>query len=175
MTECLAVAPLSKIKRLAEQALSQCPIADMASNNQTRVIKDEELISLRRLLSSNGSLDFVALSQLSWEISEIDDKSLFDDDAERIGSAFRKNGATHFFVAKVSDLISQLESVTGYQFTSDRGGVEEFQGPSWHELNLEDCLLFSFPLFGVVLRSGIVAATFMAGEKTFVAIASGKS
>ncbi|EON12007.1 hypothetical protein C266_17566 [Pandoraea sp. SD6-2] len=144
----------------------------MTPSARVRTIDRDEATSLRRLLAADWTLDSAVLSQMSWKAIEIDDKALFDGDADRIGAAFRAVGAEHFYVVKVSELLPTSALIRGYEFPSTSAGIEAFQGADWFELNLDDCLLVTSPLRGVVLRPGTVTTTFIAGEKAFIDAAS---
>lgn len=144
----------------------------MVPIGKSMVVSEEILLKLRHLLTTKSALDVYKVAQLSWKIAKIDDKNLFGEDAERIGEAFKRTGTSNFYAVKIDDLLSPRRIVIGYRFDASGKGVEEFQGPLWHELNLDDCLLFSLPIVGVILRPGVVGVTAIAGEGRFVDIAS---
>ncbi|AOB31665.1 hypothetical protein AKI39_14655 [Bordetella sp. H567] len=130
-------------------------------------VPDEFLLDLRRLLRSDGMLDDVEVARRRWRVSRIDDKSIFGDDARRLANAFRSQRSCSFYVARVCDLLASAP-VTAYRFDATEGDVERFQGPSYYDTNLDDCLLFNIPVSCVVFRPGVVDTTIFAGDAGFI-------
>ncbi|RZT38364.1 hypothetical protein [Cupriavidus agavae] len=143
----------------------------MEQNNK-RILNTNEIQILLFFLQNNGQLNRTTINDKGWGIAELDDKALFDEDAENIGNAFAAGGAAEFFVAKIDDLVGASYPVESFAFSASLRGVEQFQTDPWLELNLEDCLFFSFPIFGLVYRPGWVKTTYVAGREDFVVRAS---
>ncbi|WP_342050072.1 MULTISPECIES: hypothetical protein [unclassified Cupriavidus] len=134
----------------------------------SRPVSGYELATLRSLLSKSGVLQHSVVRQRSWIVGEIDDKSLFGSDAENIGSAFRVAGISTFLVVSVTELLSTRSTVLAHEFMADKIGIEAFQSPDWYALNLDDCVLFTLPMTGIVVRPGEVDTTYIAGPEPFV-------
>jgi hypothetical protein len=131
-------------------------------------LEENSLVDVKRILLKNGRLDEAELGRRSWNVFCIDDKAIFEDDACRLGNAFKTQGASSFLVARVSDLLTGKRKIGVYRFEASEAGIEEFQGPSYREINLEDCLLFNLPITCVVFRPGGVDVTTFAGDIAFI-------
>lgn len=141
----------------------------MDQSNRAVWLDGDVLEEIRLLLSNDGELNAEEVERRSWFHCEIDDKSIFDDDASRLAKAFQLEGAMKFVAARVVDLLSASKSVRAYEFDASRSDIEAFQGPVWHEINLDDCLLFNLPVTCSVLRPGCVDKTIYTGSERFIA------
>ncbi|WP_354681548.1 hypothetical protein [Cupriavidus plantarum] len=142
--------------------------------NRSCPVSGYELAILRSFFSESGILQKSVMKQRSWIVGEIDDKSLFGNDAENIGFAFQGSENATFLVVSVTELLSNRSTVLAHEFTADKTGVETFQSPDWYALNLDDCVLFTLPMTGIVVRPGEVDITFIAGPQPFVNAALGR-
>ncbi|WEY37671.1 hypothetical protein [Paraburkholderia sp. SUR17] len=140
----------------------------MAQNERFVSVSGQELADMKRLLLPDGTLNSADAIDRSWVIGQIDDKSLFNKDAQNLAQAFREQNAKFFLVARVPDLLSSRDCITAYRFGATKEEIETFQGPDWFEANLEDCLLFCLPISCAVLRPGEVDKTEFAGSAKFV-------
>ncbi|AUT64962.1 hypothetical protein [Paraburkholderia terrae] len=131
-------------------------------------LQGADLAEVRKLLGMDGKLNAVEIAHRSWHVCSIDDKSIFDEDARRLANAFRSQYAKSFYVARVSEIMSTSNSVVAYQFEVNEDQIEAFQGPSYYEVNLDDCVLFNRPITCIVLRPGSVDSTDFAGNVDFI-------
>jgi hypothetical protein len=131
-------------------------------------LQDSDLSDVRKLLRKDGTFDDIEILRHSWSVCEIDDKSMFDEDAQNLATAFQLERATSFYVVRVCELLVPGAFVIAYRFDSTQDDIEALQGPAWFELNLADCLLFNLPLTCAVLRPGTVDATKFVGSAAFV-------
>jgi hypothetical protein len=132
-------------------------------------LQGNDLAEVRKMLRADGKLSDSEVARRSWSIYQIDDKAIFDEDACRLASAFRVEDADYFYVSRVCDLVSLKSPVVAYRFEATKAGIEAFQSPSWFEINLEDCLMFNFPVTCAALRPGSVDMTTFVGSAAFVA------
>jgi hypothetical protein len=137
------------------------------SNSRVDVL-GHDFVDVRKLLDADGELNDVEIARRSWFVYEIDDKSIFDEDARHLAEAFRSGGTVFFYVIRVCDLLTSTSQVVAYRFKSSQDDIENFQSPSWFEINLDDCLLLDIPVTCVVLRPGDVGATRFVGDAAFV-------
>ncbi len=126
------------------------------------------LVDIKKLLLESGDLDEIEVGRRSWSVFCIDDKAIFEHDAFRLENAFKTQGASSFWVARVSDLLTRKKKVSAYRFEVSKAGIEEFQRPFYSGINLEDCLLFNLPITCVVFRPGCVDVTKFAGDLEFI-------
>lgn len=140
----------------------------MARNERLVSVSGQELADVRRLLLPDGKLNSAEAIDRSWVIGQIDDKSLFDEDAQNLAQAFQEQNAKFFLVARVPDALSSRDCITTSRFGATKEEIETFQGPDWFEVNLEDCLLFCLPMSCAVLRPGEVDKTEFSGSAKFV-------
>lgn len=140
----------------------------MDRNSNLFKISGENLADLRKFLRADGGFSSAEVVRRLWRVFRIDDKSLFDDDARRLASAFQVQGSSSFWVARVSDIIAAKESVNVRRFEATQAGIEGFQGAEFVDINLDDCLLFNLPITCVVFRPGNVDVTIFSGDASFV-------
>jgi hypothetical protein len=131
--------------------------------------QDTDLVDVRKILGEDGLLDSAEVARHRWCVCEIDDKALFNEDARRLASAFRAENSDCFYVVHVCDLLRSEDPVVAYRFSATQEEIEAFQGSTWFEINLDDCLLFNLPFTCAVLRPGSVDATMFAGGAAFIA------
>lgn len=143
----------------------------MAKNRNHEL--NDALMKLKQYVAPEGHLIVSAIEARGWLVDTIDDKAIFDDDAKFISNALALDHSSHFFVVSVFDLFHE-ELPRTFPFTSNAEGVEKFQDEQWFELNLSDCIMFSPTLKGFILRPGVVADTYIVGEKEFVLTAIGQ-
>lgn len=137
--------------------------------NRRRVdLLGSALANVRKILRPDGKLNTAEISRRSWSVGEIDDKSIFDEDARRLAMAFQGERADFFYVVRVCDLLHSINCVSTYRFTATQDEIELFQSNLWHEINLDDCLMFNLPLTCAVLRPGNVDSTKFLGSLDFV-------
>lgn len=141
----------------------------MDQSNRRIDLLGPDLFEVRQILDKDGELNDVEIARRSWFVCEIDDKSIFDEDARRLARAFRDERADSFYVVRVCDLLISIGSVMAYRFETTQDEIEKFQGPLWFEMNLDDCLMFNLPFTCAVLRPGDVDATKFVGNAAFVA------
>jgi len=132
-------------------------------------LQGEYLASVRRVINADGKISDAEIDRRSWYVYSIDDKSIFDEDAQRLENAFRTQNSSLFYVTRVSDLLAAENSVIAYQFKTTESDIEKFQGSSYFEINLDDCLLFNLPVTCAVLRPGSVDTTIFVGDNMFIA------
>ena len=142
----------------------------MDRNSNLFKISGESLADLRKFLRADGGFSEAEVIRRLWRIFRIDDKSIFDDDARRLASAFQIQGSSSFWVARVLDILAAKESVNIRRFEATQAGVEEFQGAEFVDINLDDCLLFNMPITCVVFRPGNVDVTIFSGNAEFVGL-----
>lgn len=135
-----------------------------------RIIKlpKVDLDSARKLLREDGSLNLTEVARRNWVSYEIDDKAIFGDDAVRLAKAFLRVGSDHFFIFSTFDILSKKDIASGYILNSTPSEIEEFQGVSWGEINLDDCLMFNLPMTNAVWRPGRVESTRFVGVPEFI-------
>lgn len=131
-------------------------------------LQGEYLASARRVINADGKISDGEIARRSWRTYLIDDRSIFGKDAYRLENAFQTQNSNLFYVARISDLLAADNFVTAYQFKTTKGDIENFQGPSYFEINLADCLLFDLPITCVVWRPGNVNTTTFAGNNMFI-------
>jgi len=141
----------------------------MEQSNRRVEVRGSDLADVQRIVGMDGLLDEAEVARRSWSVFEIDDKAIFDKDARHLASAFRVAKSDCFYVARVSDLMTSMGTLTAYQFEATQDEIEAFQGPSWFEVNLDDCLLFTLPFTCAVLRPGYVDRTKFVGSIAFIA------
>ena len=141
----------------------------MDPSNRRVEIRGNSLADVRKILGEDGFLDDAEVARRSWRVYEIDDKSIFGEDARRLASAFRVENADTFYVARVCDLLTSMSPVVAHRFEATQDEIEAFQGPSWFEINLDDCVLFNLPFTCAVLRPGDVDTTKFVGNAAFIA------
>jgi hypothetical protein len=140
----------------------------MDQSNRHINLQGGDLADLRKILRPDGTLNDVEIARRAWSACEIDDKSIFDEDARRLASAFQGEKADFFYVVRVCDLLTMMSPVTAYQFETTQNQIEKFQGASWFEINLDDCLMFNLPVTCAVIRPGVVGTTTFLGNATFL-------
>jgi hypothetical protein len=131
-------------------------------------LQGEYLASIRRVINADGKISDAEIARRSWHVYSIDDKSIFDEDARRLENAFRTQNSNLFYVVRVKDLLAAENFVIAYQFKTTISGIERFQGSSYYEINLDDCLLFNLPVTCAVLRPGSVDTTIFVGDNMFI-------
>ncbi|NML30415.1 hypothetical protein [Paraburkholderia antibiotica] len=141
----------------------------MDQSNRRVTFRSSDLADVRKILGADGSLDDAEVARRSWRVCEIDDKSIFDKDARRLANALRVENANSFYIVRVCDLIVRTNTLVTYRFEATQDDIEEFQGPSWFEINLDDCLMFNLPFTCAVLRPGEVRTTKFLGNAAFIA------
>jgi len=141
----------------------------MDQSNRRIEIEGNSLSDVRKILRVDGFLDDAEVARRSWRVCEIDDKSIFGEDARRLASAFRVQNADTFYVARIRDLLTSTSLVVAYRFEATQDEIEAFQGPLWFEINLDNCVLFTLPFTCAVLRPGDVDTTKFVGNAAFIA------
>lgn len=141
----------------------------MDQSNRRVEFRGNDLADVRKIVGKDGLLDRAEAARHSWFLYEIDDKSIFDEDARRLANAFRAENADFFYVIRVCDLLMPANTVVAYRFQTTQEEIEAFQGPMWFEINLDDCLLFTLPFVCAVFRPGNVDVTTFAGSAVFIA------
>jgi hypothetical protein len=142
--------------------------SDMDKNSRCVNLQGGDLAEVRQILCTDGKLNEIEVVRRSWSVCEIDDKSIFDEDASQLASAFRCERVDFFYVFRVCDLLITSRSAMAYRFEATQDGIEEFQGSSWFEINLDDCLIFNLPVTCAVLRPGDVGTTRFVGRSAFI-------
>jgi hypothetical protein len=141
----------------------------MDQSNRRVELKDTDLAEVRKIFRADGMLNDVEIARRSWSVYEIDDKSIFDEDARHLASAFQGQSANSFYVIRVCDLLTSASPVAAYRVGATQDELEAFQSPSWFEINLDDCLMFNLPVTCAVLRPGDVDTTRFVGSSAFIA------
>src|ERR1700754_2716978 len=111
---------------------------DMDQSSRRVNLQGDDLADIQQILCADGKLNDVEVARRSWSACEIDDKSIFDEDARQLASAFRCERVDFFYVVRVCDLLTTSRSAMAYRFEATQDGIEEFQSPSWFEINLDD-------------------------------------
>jgi hypothetical protein len=142
--------------------------SDMDQNSRCANLQGSDLAEVRQILGADGRLNDVEVARRSWSACEIADKSIFDEDARQLASAFRCERVDFFYVVRVCDLLTTSRSAMAYRFEATQDGIEEFQSPFWFEINLDDCLIFNLPVTCAVLRPGDVDTTRFVGPTAFI-------
>lgn len=159
----------NKIDQLVHHKLRGVPAAGIERGNRRTELDDGDLVDVRKILGADGLLDSAEVTRHRWRVCEVDDKALFDEDARRLANAFRAENSDRFYVVRVCDLLGSETPVIAYRFSATQEEIETFQGSTWFEINLDDCLLFNLPFTCAVLRPGSVDATKFVGGAAFIA------
>ena len=76
----------------------------MDRNSNLFKISGESLADLRKFLRADGGFSEAEVIRRLWRIFRIDDKSIFDDDARRLASAFQIQGSSSFWAVSYTHL-----------------------------------------------------------------------
>ncbi|WP_238878525.1 hypothetical protein [Achromobacter xylosoxidans] len=140
----------------------------MDRNKKSTALRGDYLLEVKKLLLADGELNDAEVARRKWKLHLMDDKIIFDEDAQKLANAFKTQGASIFHAARVSDVISSKNVLIVYDFDATEAGVEAFQGEAYFEMNFDDCVFFNLPTTCVVLRPGDTDVTVFAGNAAFI-------
>ncbi|WP_337882227.1 hypothetical protein [Chromobacterium haemolyticum] len=126
----------------------------MALSDFKKDFLNESLVfRLSGYFKADGCIDFDKIRSLDWGGYALDDKNIFDEDADCLSLAINGIDADSVFLVRSMDVSANSSRVECLVFESTKERLEEFQRYDFDlELPLLDCVLFDGDIRFLVYR-----------------------